>query len=316
MSVPCLLRELCELPPMAVKQSQQFKSLVALNPDKADLLATIPTAQQHSTSSLYTLCHLLEELPGPWLVFQLIKTYTRLYTQLPEDAKTNSTHELSSLIKQTSALVRSSYTSFAQFIGHNDKPALRAPTDEDVITHRELRQFVDSFQLPVDASIKRPVVSIALPNGPLLAATCIAVTTYYTASPVNPAAGPEQFRADILQARADFILTTKDEYKKLQLDANWVSNNNIKIFIIDWTRDEGISLRTVDGKAIPTGSAERVANKADDIGLILFTSGTSGTKKVVPLTVHSIIAGVAFVIESWGLTAEDICLNMMPLYHV
>ncbi|KAF4494138.1 peroxisomal-coenzyme A synthetase [Fusarium agapanthi] len=85
---------------------------------------------------------------------------------------------------------------------------------------------------------------------------------------------------------------------------------------MNWTRYEGISLRTVDGEAIPTGSAERVANKADDIGLIFFTSGTSGTKKVVPLTVNSIIAGVAFVIESWGLTASDICLNMMPLYHV
>ncbi|KAG7435493.1 putative peroxisomal-coenzyme A synthetase [Fusarium oxysporum f. sp. raphani] len=301
---------------MAVKQSQQFRSLVALNLDRAELLAAIPTSQQHSIFSLYTLCHLLEELPGSWPVFQLIKTYTRLYTQLPEDAKTNSNHELSSLIEQTSALVKSSYTSFAQFIGYDDKPALRAPTDEDVITHRELRQFVDNFQLPADASDKKPVVSIALPNGPLLAATCIAVTTYYTASPINPAAGAEQFRADILQARADFILTTKDEYEKLQLDARWVSDNNIQIFIMDWTRDEGISLRTVDGEAVPTGSTQRVANKADDIGLILFTSGTSGTKKVVPLTAHSIVAGVAFVIESWGLTATDICLNMMPLYHV
>ncbi|KAL9570946.1 hypothetical protein ACKAV7_005283 [Fusarium commune] len=301
---------------MAVKQSQQFKSLVALNPDRADLLAAIPTTQEHSISCLYTLCHLLEKLPGPWPVFQLIKTYTRIYTLLPEDAKTNSTHELSSLIKQASTLVKSSYTSFAQFIGCDDEPALRAPTNEDVITHRELRHFVDNFQLPVDASNKRPVVSIALPNGPLLAATCIAVTNYYTASPINPATGAEQFRADILQARANFILTAKDEYEKLQLDARWVSDNNIQIFIMDWTRDEGISLRTVDGEAVPTGSTERVANKADDIGLILFTSGTSGTKKVVPLTVHSIIAGVAFVIESWGLTGEDICLNMMPLYHV
>lgn len=312
MSVLCLLRELCDIPPVAVRDSQQFKSLVALNPGRADLLAAIPTTQQHSISSLYTLCHLLEQLPGPWPVFQLIKTYTRIYTQLPEEA----THEISSLIERASTLVKRSYTSFAQFIGRDDKPALRAPTDEDVISHRELRHFVDNFRLPINISDKKPVVSIALPNGPLLAATCIAVTTYYTASPINPAAGAEQFRADILQARADFILTTKDEYTKLQLDANWVSDNKIQIFIMDWTRDEGISLRTVDGEAIPTASAERVANKADDIGLILFTSGTSGTKKVVPLTVHSIIAGVAFVIESWGLTASDICLNMMPLYHV
>lgn len=65
-----------------------------------------------------------------------------------------------------------------------------------------------------------------------------------------------------------------------------------------------------------TRLGERSPNKADDIGLILFTSGTSGTKKVVSLTVHSIIAGIVFVIDSWGLTTSDVCLNMMPLYHV
>lgn len=314
-SVPALLREMCDIPPMAVKQSQQLQSLLALNPDKAYLLASIPTTQETSISSLHALRHLVQELPGSWPVSQLIKTYTRIYTHLPEDAKTSSSHELSSLIKQASALVKSSYTSFAQFIGHQEKPALRAPTG-DVITHRELQHFVNNFQLPVESLETKPVVSIALPNGPLLAATCIAVTTYYTASPINPAAGPEQFRADILQARANFILTTKDEYTKLQLDASWVSENKIQVFVMDWTRDEGISLKTLDGEAVPTGNTERVPNTADDIGLILFTSGTSGTKKVVPLTVHSIVAGVAFVIESWGLTATDICLNMMPLYHV
>ncbi|KAF4337287.1 coenzyme a synthetase [Fusarium beomiforme] len=315
-SVPSLLRELCDVPPMAVKQSQQFQSLVALNSHRADLLASLPAASEHSISSLSILCHLLEELPSSWPVFQLIKTYTRIYTQLPEDAKINGTHELASLIEKASTLVKSSYSSFAQFIGHDDKPALRAPTNEDVITHRELRHFVDNFQLPVQTLDKRPIVSIALPNGPLLAATCIAVTTYYTASPINPAAGPEQFRSDILQAGADFILTTKDEYVKLELDAYWVSENKIQVFIMNWTRDEGISLKTLDGDAVSTHETEKLPNKADDIGLILFTSGTSGTKKVVPLTVHSIIAGVAFVIESWGLTSEDICLNMMPLYHV
>ena len=58
------------------------------------------------------------------------------------------------------------------------------------------------------------------------------------------------------------------------------------------------------------------ANRAEDIGLVLFTSGTSGSKKVVPLKMHSIVAGIVFVMESWGLTAKDVCLNMMPLYHV
>ncbi|KAF6525875.1 hypothetical protein HZS61_011670 [Fusarium oxysporum f. sp. conglutinans] len=300
---------------MEVKQSQQLQTLRTLNPNKEDLLKSLSTAES-AISSLRILCLLLEEFPGQWPVFELIKYYTRLYTNLPEDVKTNTNHEYSPLVNQASQLVKNSYTSLSQFISHEDKPALRAPTGGDVITRRELHDFVNKLQLPAEPANQRPVVSIALPNGPLLAAACIAVTTYYMASPINPAAGPEQFRADILQARANYILTTKEEYVKLQLDAIWVTENKIQIFIMDWTRGEGISIKTLDGGQLPTAKMQTVPNKAHDIGLILFTSGTSGTKKVVPLTIHSIIAGVAFVIESWGLTSDDICLNMMPLYHV
>ncbi len=45
-------------------------------------------------------------------------------------------------------------------------------------------------------------------------------------------------------------------------------------------------------------------------------TGTSGTKKVVPITCLGLLTGVQCVIDSWGLTSTDICLNMMPLNHV
>lgn len=160
-------------------------------------------------------------------------------------------------------------------------------------------------------------MAIALPNGPLLAATCIAVTTYYTAAPINPAAGAEQFQADVVQAGAKCILTTVDDVARLELNASWVAEAGIKVLTVDWQRGDDIVVRDNFGKTLPRrqgGNAD--VNKADDIALILFTSGTSGTKKVVPITLHSIVAGVLFVIESWGLGTSDICLNMMPLYHV
>jgi non-ribosomal peptide synthetase component F len=316
MELGALMMELGDLPVGDIAQSSQIQSLRAMNLDKADLLASLPTTGEPSTQPLHLLHTLLKDLPGPWPVFSLVKCLTRVYKHLPEDVKTGNDHESALLLRQTSYLVKSSYTSLAQFISPENKPALRASSGGHVITHRELHQFVNNFQLPVDSPGRKPVVSIALPNGPLLAATCIAVTTYYTASPINPAAGPEQFRADILQARANFILTKKEEYTKLQLDSSWVSENNIQVFVIDWIVGEGISVETLDGKSLPVGKVERVSNTADDISLILFTSGTSGTKKVVPLTTHSIVTGVVAVIESWGLTSEDICLNMMPLYHV
>lgn len=286
----------------------------SLRADRAQLLAALPTTGESSTRPLQILHDLLKEESGPWPVFALVKCLTRVYKHLPEDVKTGKDATSALLLRETSGLVKASYSSLAQFIAPENKPALRASSGGDVISHRELHDFVTDFTLPVDTG-RKPVVSIAVPNGPLLAATCIAVTTYYTASPINPAAGPEQFRADIVQARADFILTTHEEYEKLQLNASWVSENGIRVFVVDWIAGKGLSVKTLNGDAISAGS-DRVANKADDISLILFTSGTSGTKKVVPLTTHSIVTGVVAVIESWGLTSEDICLNMMPLYHV
>ena len=53
-----------------------------------------------------------------------------------------------------------------------------------------------------------------------------------------------------------------------------------------------------------------------EIVLILQTSGTSGNKKVVPYNLDTILIGVACIILSWGLKRDDICLNMMPLFHI
>ncbi|KAI8666877.1 Carrier domain-containing protein [Fusarium sp. Ph1] len=314
--ISALLMELYDLSPAEVKQSRQFQALQKPDLDKARLLASIPSTPRPSIRPLHLLYLVLTEIPGEWPTFDLIKCHTRLYKLLPEEVKAHNDGDSAWLVEATKELVKKSYTSFSQFIGSGNEPALRATNADNYITYRGLNHFVNNFQLPVDSSKTKPVVAIALPNGPILAATCIAVTTYYTAAPINPAAGPEQFQADILQSRAKCILTTSDDYKKLCLDAQWVVENDIQIFIVNWTRGDDICVTTVGGAGIPTNETMPQPNNADDIGLILFTSGTSGTKKVVPLTTHSIIAGIVFVMESWGLTSQDICLNMMPLYHV
>lgn len=50
--------------------------------------------------------------------------------------------------------------------------------------------------------------------------------------------------------------------------------------------------------------------------LLLHTSGTSGNKKCVPYSLDMIIVGVGCIITSWNLSVADICLNMMPLFHI
>ncbi|PTB80816.1 hypothetical protein M440DRAFT_1398175 [Trichoderma longibrachiatum ATCC 18648] len=311
-----LLERLCSLPISDVSTRGEFQRLIHSGVDKQRILESIPNKPYPSHRPLAFLRLLLSELPGSWPTFPLLRCYTRLYHLVPEDAKSCQDGNLAQLIRDTSELVKKSYTSFASFLVSNSQPALRSSTPGNFITHNGLRKFVDGFRLPTRPSTRKPVVAIALPNGPLLAATCIAVTTYYTSAPINPAAGAEQFRADVQQAGAQFILTTSDDCERLGLRAPWVAAAGIEVFLMRWDKRDEIDIRDLGGFPLPPSSQKSTYNGPDDFGLILFTSGTSGTKKVVPLTIHSIIAGISFVVDSWGLSASDICLNMMPLYHV
>lgn len=217
------------------------------------------------------------------------------------------------------------YSSLGEFLTRKEKPALfYADQGRPPITHRRLCDFVDTFTLPLslESSGRKQVVCIALPNGPILAATVLAVANRFTAAPINPEVGAEQFEADVQQSGASCILTTKEDAERLGLTSSWSAERQIPVFFVeDGGGDPYGPLVTVsprEGRLLTstTNSGRVQPNGPDDIAIILFTSGTSGTKKIVPITVHSIVAGVAFVIESWALTAEDVCLNMMPLHHM
>ena len=59
-----------------------------------------------------------------------------------------------------------------------------------------------------------------------------------------------------------------------------------------------------------------LANKHDDEVLVLFTSGTTGNKKLVPHKLGDILIAAAVIGVSWNLSPEDVNCNLMPLFHV
>jgi acyl-coenzyme A synthetase/AMP-(fatty) acid ligase len=204
-----------------------------------------------------------------------------------------------------------SYESLADFILPSPKIALHHSSVGQHITHQQLHDFVRGINIPVTnhGSLKKPVVAILLPNGPLLAATVMATAAWYIAAPINPAAGPEQVAADIALSGASAIVSCPQEVEKLQLH-----RTDLSVFVVD-VQGNGIAMKLASGTP-PLGCTRPVPNSGQDTSIILFTSGTSGNKKVVPMSTHSIVCGVGYVIDSWGLQATDVCLNMMPLYHV
>ncbi|KAF3771381.1 hypothetical protein M406DRAFT_33731 [Cryphonectria parasitica EP155] len=293
--------------------------LGVVQPDLEELLQRLNSRQlspEEAWEALRLLSTSLQQSQDSWRTLDLIRCHSRLGALHRGLGPSGSSEESKALLQDTACHIKQTYRSLADFIPHKPGAALYRSDTAKYISHQYLQEFVEQFALPIESQEKsKPVVSIALPNGPLLAAVCVAVTAHYVAAPINPAAGAEQFQADVLQAGARCILTTQEGYSKLDMGSGWIQANNIVVLLVDLTEDMRITISTLAG-APASVEAPAPPNTADDIALVLFTSGTSGKKKVVPITTHSIIAGVAFVIESWQLTPEDVCLNMMPLYHI
>ncbi|KAI9693779.1 MAG: putative NRPS-like protein biosynthetic cluster [Bathelium mastoideum] len=198
----------------------------------------------------------------------------------------------------------------------NVEPCIHDPSTGRSLSHESLFQCVRDFRLDIPSNVSsKPVVAIVLPNGPLLAVTVIAVANRYTAAPISSSSGADQIRADVLQAGSNVVLALPQDIPRLGLCDSWVANAGIDVVPIEFGDDMVVRLMLQQSPG-PFLQTRHSPNVGSDCAILLFTSGTSGKKKLVPLTVRSILNGVAFVIDSWGLTPADVCNNLMPLHHV
>ncbi|HSU05429.1 MAG TPA: AMP-binding protein, partial [Acetobacteraceae bacterium] len=55
---------------------------------------------------------------------------------------------------------------------------------------------------------------------------------------------------------------------------------------------------------------------AQDVALVLHTSGTTSRPKIVPLRHINVTATAYHIRETLRLTPDDVCLNIMPLFHI
>ena len=70
----------------------------------------------------------------------------------------------------------------------------------------------------------------------------------------------------------------------------------------------------IEGSA--TSSAFHRPPEADDVALVLQTSGTTAQPKIVPLTQENLVTSARQIAATLKLTPGDGCLNLMPLFHI
>ena len=281
------------------------------------VLESIPLGHEPSCIPLACLSSTLRIVSAPWLSSDVIRCYSKLWHALPDDVKSGHDRKLSAFVGLVLDQVKETYRTLADLLhSKSRKPALSRPLQSGSISHGDLYRFIDSFSLPISSNDdEKSTVAIGIPNGHLLALACLAVATYFTAVPLNATGGAEQFRNDVLQTHSKVVLACRSDIGRLGLDGSWAVEAGVGVIVVDERLDMTFDLSPLK-KAPQMTKFFRKPNSPDDTVFILNTSGTSGGKKTVPLSLQDLVSGVAFVIESWKLTEGDVCLNMMPLNHM
>lgn len=154
-------------------------------------------------------------------------------------------------------------------------------------------------------------VVIVLPQGPDLAVTFLAVAAGATAAPLNPAYVEKEFvfYLEDLQARALILPQGSDSPARAAAGA-------LGVPVIELIPGEnGAGRFRLSGVSRPLATAGGFA-EADDVALVLHTSGTTSRPKLVPLTHANLLASVRHIAATLQLQPTDRCLNVMPLFHI
>lgn len=152
-------------------------------------------------------------------------------------------------------------------------------------------------------------VAIVVPNGPEAATSFLGVSAAATSAPLNPAYRAEEFTfylAD-LAAKALVIAATLDSPARDVARARGIP-------VIELTPDATAGAFTFGGSFGRDEAAEFAG--ADDVALVLHTSGTTSRPKQVPLTHANIFASARNIGSTLALGPTDRCLNVMPLFHI
>ncbi|WP_147109243.1 acyl--CoA ligase [Tateyamaria sp. syn59] len=152
-------------------------------------------------------------------------------------------------------------------------------------------------------------VAIVLPNGPEMAAAFVTVAQSATTAPLNPAYKEDEFAfyLEDLKARAIIVEAGYDGPARAA-----ASRFDLTVIELMATEPAGNFTLSTDVQ----GSAPEAVPTADDVALILHTSGTTSRPKIVPLLQSNVAASAENIRASLALTPEDCCLNVMPLFHI
>ncbi|WP_439154796.1 acyl--CoA ligase [Yoonia sp.] len=204
-------------------------------------------------------------------------------------------------------------TMSALLSGHDGaSPAIGAP-DRPWLTYDGLRGLTDDVRSALNSmGVGRgDRVAIVLPNGPEMATAFVTIAQVATTAPLNPAYREEEYDFYLSDLKAKALVVMADDDGPAVAAATRAGMAIIRLSV-----PQGAAAGYFTLSSDTAGNGDSTPPAADDVALILHTSGTTSRPKIVPLLQSNVAASAEHIRASLALTPADRCLNVMPLFHI
>jgi acyl-CoA synthetase (AMP-forming)/AMP-acid ligase II len=192
--------------------------------------------------------------------------------------------------------------------------AIGSTDDVPPLAYRELRELMERTVARLNSfGIGRgDRVAIVLHNGPEMAASFACVAAGAAVAPLNPGYREKELEFYLADLKTKALIAEPGPSPARQA----AQKLGIPVIELRSQREHGAGLFTLEsalgGKPARPGLAE-----PDDIALLLHTSGTTSSRpKLVPLLQRNVVASARHIVETLSLQPGDLCLNIMPLFHI
>ena len=195
-----------------------------------------------------------------------------------------------------------------------DAIAIYTPGEMPICYSHFFEHLKNTIDIPKKEGIGRnDRIAIVLPNGSQMATVFLTIASCATAAPLNPAFSESEFEFYLsdINAKALIVESNTDSPATSVAEA-------IDVPVIELSPSTGLAPKIFElnfqkppCKTLSDGYAQ-----ADDIALVLHTSGTTSRPKLVPLTHKNICTSAYNIQRTLKLDRTDRCLNVMPLFHI